>query len=190
MANFESAYLITSKNEGLYANNPNDNGGETYAGISRKFWPKWSGWVNIDAIKKKVGTSASAINKSAVADDNLHGKILEFYKVNLWYPLHGNEIADQQLANVVYDFAVNAGVSTSARALQHAANSICGNLVVDGEIGAKTIDAVNKLNAKQVYNNFNVARKAHYDRIVAGNPSQKQFYAGWISRIKPYKSQA
>lgn len=187
MANFESAYLITSKYEGGYANNPNDHGLETFAGISRKYWPNWPGWSNIDAIKNKVGTNAAAINKAASLDDNLHGKILEFYKVNFWYPIHGNDISDQQIANSVFDFSVNAGVGTSSRYLQQAINAICGGITVDGAIGDKTIAALNKLSPKGVYDAFNRLRKAHYDRIIAGNPSQKQFYASWMSRIKEYK---
>jgi len=37
--NFEDAYERTAQIEGFYVNNPNDNGGETYCGIARKFHP-------------------------------------------------------------------------------------------------------------------------------------------------------
>lgn len=37
MAIFNSAFKITMGNEGGYANNPDDSGGETYAGIARNF---------------------------------------------------------------------------------------------------------------------------------------------------------
>lgn len=44
MADFNEAFAATSMDEGGYANHCNDNGGETYAGISRKFWPGRNGW--------------------------------------------------------------------------------------------------------------------------------------------------
>ena len=75
MAKFSEAEKITCKNEGGYANNPSDNGGETYAGIARKFWPNWSGWAKIDAIKKQYGTNANTINLWAKKDVKLQEDI-------------------------------------------------------------------------------------------------------------------
>ena len=48
MAKFQIAEAITGRNEGGYANNSADTGGETYAGIARNYWPKWQGWKYID----------------------------------------------------------------------------------------------------------------------------------------------
>ncbi len=36
MANFNNAFNLVLKNEGSYSNDPDDPGGETYKGISRK----------------------------------------------------------------------------------------------------------------------------------------------------------
>ena len=49
---FDNAFAHTQTNEGGYANNKADLGGETYAGISRKYHPKWSGWAIVDELKK------------------------------------------------------------------------------------------------------------------------------------------
>src|SRR2546426_796362 len=51
MADFDYALTQLLKVEGGYANDPRDPGGETYKGISRVFWPNWSGWPLIDAAK-------------------------------------------------------------------------------------------------------------------------------------------
>lgn len=48
MADFKTAYDITSGLEGGYVNDTNDLGQETYKGISRRFWPHWDGWQHID----------------------------------------------------------------------------------------------------------------------------------------------
>lgn len=183
MAQFDIAYKHTARNEGGYANNPADRGGETYAGISRKNWPNWKGWALIDSIKRQFGVSAATINMHAGSSQLIQSYVSEFYKTNFWYPLNLSMVNDQQLANNVYDFAVNAGTGTAAKRLQRAAG-----VQDDGVIGNKTILAVNQLPAKQVYDSFNTQRKAYYDNIIANNPSQAQFRKSWYSRIIPYKN--
>lgn len=187
MANFEIAYNHTANNEGGYANHPNDTGGETYKGISRNNWPKWSGWTIIDTIKAAHGKTAKVINQFAGASPTLQAKVKEFYSINFWYPLNLQLINDQQLANNVYDFGVNAGTAKAGKFLQQAANSICGGLIVDGQVGNATLSQVNKLDSKGVYTAFNTLRKAFYDGIIKNNPSQAVFRASWYSRIIPYK---
>lgn len=187
MADFLPAFLNTAKTEGGYSNYPNDTGGETYAGISRKNWPNWGGWRYLDEIKK-IDKTPSYINVKMGSNQNVQALVQEFYKTNFWYSLNLQWLNDQQLANNVYDFAVSSGTGTAAKRLQIAANSICGDLVVDGQIGSKTISAINKLDAKAVYDAFNQQRKAYYDRIIANNPSQAQFRNSWYSRITPYKA--
>lgn len=187
MADFNTSYKHTSENEGGYANNPADNGGETYMGIARKFWPTWKGWKLIDLIKQQYGTSAAIINKHAGSSQIIQSLVAEFYKTNFWYPNNLHLINDQQLANNVYDFGVNAGIGTAAKRIQRAANSVCGNLVVDGKVGNATVLAINKLDGKAVYDAFNIERKAYYDNIIANNPSQAQFRKSWYSRIIPYQ---
>lgn len=187
MASFDIAHKRTALNEGLYANDPHDTGGETWAGISRKNWPNWKGWSVIDAIKRDHGKSAPIINKYAGSNTNLWALVSEFYKTNFWLPLSLDYINDQQLANNVYDFGVNAGISAAAKRLQMAANAVCGNVTVDGDIGSQTLGAVNKLNGQSVYDAFNLLRKLFYDQIIKKNPTQAKFRASWYSRIVPYK---
>lgn len=183
MADFDIAFKHTARNEGGYANSPNDKGGETMYGISRKNWPNWKGWTLIDSIKRQFGSTAAIINMHAGSSEIIQGLVKEFYKANFWHPLNLSSINDQRVATNVYDFAVNSGVTTSAKRLQRAAN--VGD---DGIIGNKTIIAVNSLPAKQVYDSFNQLRKAYYDNIIANNPSQAVFKKSWYSRIIPYQN--
>ena len=41
------------EDEGRYANDEADAGGETYCGIARKHHPDWSGWGQIDTAKEE-----------------------------------------------------------------------------------------------------------------------------------------
>ena len=63
MADFRLAYKKIEAAEGGYVNDPDDKGGETYKGISRKANPDWDGWISIDQIKKAHPTTFKNILK-------------------------------------------------------------------------------------------------------------------------------
>lgn len=180
MAKFEIAEAETGRFEGLYANNPADRGGETYAGIARKFWPNWSGWKQIDHIKATHGKSAPVINKFAKADHLLHKNISAFYKANFWDVNSLDKFEDQQIANSVYDFGVNAGTKKAAKVLQQ----VLG-IEQDGVIGPKTIGIINAYKFRQTHFSYNELRRQYYLKL-AQNPTQHQFLKSWLSRLKPY----
>lgn len=182
MAKFEIAEAITGRNEGGYANDPADRGGETYAGIARKFWPNWSGWKRIDFIKDNYGKSAATINNYARNDKELSKEISSFYKVNFWDVNNLDQFTDQQIANTIYDFGVNSGTGRAAKELQN----ILG-VIQDGKIGPKTIAQVNSGNFKAVHAAYNCRRKEFYEGL-AKKPSQAKFLKSWLSRLKPYVS--
>lgn len=198
MAKFEIAEGITGRNEGGYANNPADTGGETYAGIARNYWPKWEGWKYIDKYKADYAKSdkklslAKWVNGSAkVTSEPLHLMVSGFYKQNFWDVNKLDEIKDQQLANSVYDFGVNSGTGRAAKFLQwaynneQAFNETHKKIIEDGKIGPKTLEAINNEDPAEIYNCFNTLRETFYRSIAKGN--QVQFLKSWLSRLKPYK---
>ena len=178
MADFKISFKITGHNEGGYANDPNDRGGETYAGISRKFWTNWAGWQLIDNYKDKNGIVG--IDKAMANNPNMEAAIESFYKKNFWDVNKLDLINEQQIANTVYDFGVNSGVSQAAKALQKVIN-----VSVDGIIGNQTIDAVNKGDAESIHNAYNLYRDDFYTNL-AKRPGQGKFLKSWLSRLKPY----
>lgn len=182
MANFENAYALTMKAEGGYVNDPLDPGGETYKGIARKYNPLWAGWKVIDAIKQ---TKPAGLNAALNASVQLQEAIRHFYEVNYWDINRTGEINDQQLANQVFDTAVNCGTGTAARFLQKAAG-----VPADGKVGPLTLQAVNTAVPKTIYDNFLEQRKQYYLDIIARKPSQQRFQASWFSRLWPYQALA
>ncbi|WP_426667083.1 glycoside hydrolase family 108 protein [Mucilaginibacter sp. McL0603] len=182
MANFNSAYDLTMKAEGGYSNNPADTGGETFKGVSRKNNPGWSGWAIIDAIK---ATNPPSLNAALNQNNDLLQKIMTFYQVNYWDVNHTSDINDQQMANQVFDTAVNCGTGTAAKFLQEAAG-----VTVDRMIGSLTLAAVNAADPKTLYNQFIGFRKQYYLDIIARSPSQAQFQHSWFSRLWPYQDPA
>lgn len=185
MAKFEVSEEQTGRFEGLYANNPDDKGKETYAGVARKHWPKWEGWRIIDQIKTSYGTSASVINRQAKANHNLSRMISDFYKQNFWDTLRLDLFQDQQLADSVYDFGVNSGTNRAAKYLQKAINAYHKpKISEDGQIGPTTLNALHTINPIDLHTTYNNLREDFYRSIAKGN--QAQFLRSWLSRLKPY----
>ena len=55
MTSFETAYRKTAQIEGGYANNPADNGGETWRSIARKMHSDWERWKVVDQLRHQPG---------------------------------------------------------------------------------------------------------------------------------------
>ena len=113
MADFKKAIAPVLAYEGGYVNDPDDNGGETYKGISRKFWPRWTGWPFIDNAKKQEGFPAS-LNKISGLQDS----VLAFYRDNFWKPIGGDKLEHGEVAGLILDSAVNEGVITAVKRAQ------------------------------------------------------------------------
>ena len=188
MANFQPAFDITMENEGGYANNPNDSGGETWRGIARNYWPHWSGWPIID---QTVATNPENLNQTLFANASLNAMVEQFYQENFWDTAGLPGINCQQTANQLFDIAVNMGTGVAGKILQEAINTLRSDqIAVDGMVGSITIMAANSLNNEALYNAVCALRKQHYESIVAANPSQAVFEHSWFSRITPWNPSA
>lgn len=193
MANFKTAYLLTMKHEGGYANNAIDKGGETYKGISRKNWPGWVGWKIIDQIKAQSRATGQAlaafINTVGGANASLQSLVLDFFKVNFWDINKLDAVQNQLIANEVFDTGVNAGTGTGARFLQEALNlcnrnaTVYPDIDVDGKIGPVTLNVLNtRAPVVAVLNTLNMLQGEHYLNIMRLNKTQEAFWPSWLSR--------
>jgi len=110
MANFEIAFNKTEKAEGknIYTVTPNDAGGETWSGISRRANPKSEIWRILDAIPNKK-------HMQKISSPELEKLKQNLYKANYWVPLWGDRINAQRVANDMYDTGVNMGPGTSIK---------------------------------------------------------------------------
>ncbi|WP_158826622.1 glycoside hydrolase family 108 protein [Mucilaginibacter lacusdianchii] len=187
MANFIQAFNITLGNEGGYANNPNDHGGETYAGVARNFWPKWAGWPIVDQV---VAQHPANLDAQLRSNSNLQAAVESFYQENFWDVVGLGALQSQQLADQLFDTAVNMGTGMAARFLQQAINELKPNTVtVDGQVGPHTIEAANAANGEALYNQVIALRRERYLAIIQTNPSQAQFEHSWMSRLTPFNPQ-
>lgn len=178
MADFTTAFRRTDKFEGGYCNDENDRGGETYRGIARNFHPDWKGWDVIDDYKK-IATSNKEIDKLCKGNQELEWLVESFYKINFWDTIKGDDIIYQNVANNIYDFAVNSGVGRASKYAQRVVG-----VKDDGEIGKISIKAINGYNPQMFVDRYKENRISFVRKIVENDASQEVFIDGWINRIE------
>ena len=129
---FETAIAFVLSEEGGYSNDPNDPGGETNFGISKRAHP------NVD-IKNLTQDEAESI-----------------YKYLYWDACRCESLPPK-LAIIVFDSAVNQGVGTAIKMLQASIGTI-----QDGIVGPATIERANATDENTIITKFITERVLHY----------------------------
>jgi lysozyme family protein len=162
MADFLPAFEKMIIAEGGYklTNIPGDMGGQTYAGISRRFHPDWAGWPFID--------------RGEIPPSDL---VRGFYRVKFWEVVRGASIVRQDIAESLFSFAVNAGQGTAIKLAQ-----IVAGVTPDGSVGPKTLLAINEMNVDYFRSAYALAKITRYRDIVQRDRTQIKFLMGWINR--------
>ena len=155
LTKFDDIIDIVIKHEGGYVNDPTDLGGETKYGITKRFYP------DVD-IKNLTEEEARQI-----------------YYDDYWVANKVPSMPDN-LKHIFFDMCINQGRGTAVKVLQRAVNSKGGDLEVDGGLGPKTIEAINKY--KPCDNRTRCYRLKHYYDLVNKKPEQEKFLFGWFRR--------
>lgn len=148
--------------EGGYVNDPDDAGGETKYGISKRAFPE------VD-IKNLTLEQAKQI-----------------YYTHYWLPLLLHKVNNKDLAVEIFEQAVNMGLSRAAIHVQDSLNLMGRNVLVDGDFGPVTLSNVNSLMHHEIVpmlkclNGFQFMK---YLQIVQTNKSQTKFFVGWLKRV-------
>jgi lysozyme family protein len=153
---FDYCIELVLGHEGGYVNDPDDPGGETNWGISKK------AYKNLD-IANLSKNDAKAIYKKDYWDKYKVGKL----PPNLRY--------------LYFDMCINMGSRNAGRVLQRAANAknpASAKIKVDGMIGPNTIKAVKKVEQGRLRSE----RVLYYARIVIKKPVQYKYWYGWFKR--------
>jgi lysozyme family protein len=157
MADFKKALPIVLLHEGGYVYDPDDPGGETNFGISKRSHPD----INV---KNMTRTDAEKI-----------------YQEEYWNKIRGDEIFDQTIAGNLFDFSVTSGVA-NAMTLLH--NTII-QLTEEQQflIGTDLIKVTNNFPFPSYFNTlFTIFRVKFYTTTAINFPLRRKYLKGWIAR--------
>ena len=146
---FDRSVEFILKHEGGYVNHPRDPGGETNMGIAKKFYP------DLD-IKNLTKSQA-----------------IEIYRRDYWERARCHEMP-AAIAHMVFDSAVNQGISASARILQRSLK-----VRDDGVIGPVTLAAIRSANQTALLSEITAVRGNWY----AATRNVDTFGLGWFRRL-------
>ena len=152
---FDDIIDVVLEHEGGYVNDPSDLGGETNFGITKRFYPD----VDIKNLTKEQAR--------------------KIYYDDYWV---ANKVPQMpnNLKHIYFDMCINQGKGTAVKVLQRAVNSKGGDLKVDGGLGPKTVESINKY--KPCDNRTRCYRLKHYYDLVNKKPEQERFLFGWFRR--------
>lgn len=175
MASFDAFFPTLLKHEGGFVNDPADPGGATNKGITLETFK--------GSAKRCLGIEPTLANLKALTDAQA-GKI---YKPLYWDKVLGDDIALQELANIVFDFQVNSGAN-AGKLLQRVLNEMGAKppLAVDGNVGPGTLAALKGMDQKAVYRRYKQGRIDYYQDLVAKRASLGKFLKGWLNRVNSF----
>lgn len=193
MGNFDEAFEKTAAIEGGYVFDPDDAGGETYKGISRRFNPSWKGWDRIDELKR-ANSRKKKFDKVFEQDGSIQDEVLLFYKEAYWDKFWGNEIPVQEIAEELFDTGVNMGVRRAVGFLQEGLNLLNRNqrnytdIVEDGLFGKNTLKVLMAYleidEISYLLKVMNILQGMHYIEYMRKSPTQEKYARGWLKRVK------
>ncbi|MCF6301932.1 MAG: glycoside hydrolase family 108 protein [Devosiaceae bacterium] len=172
MTRFEQCLAHVLRHEGGYVDHPNDPGGATNFGITRKTLARWRG------VKPWWKLSKSEVRR-------IKSKEIEaIYRARYWRRC-GAPGMPKGLDLALFDFAVNSGPSRAVKTLQ----SIVGSLR-DGVVGPITLAAVRRANsnigAHALINQLCQRRLVFLRRL----PAFSIFGRGWSRRVQSVRQAA
>lgn len=176
MADFNTTFQgFILPNEGYFANLSGDIGGETYAGIARNFNPTWEGWPLVDSYVNAKGGLSKMKNNEYIP--GLSNVVSDFY-LNLWQKNYMDEINDQNVANIFFDFIVNSGSNIAVKHIQKIVGAS-----QDGIMGMQTVNAINSQNPTDLFNAIKTDRASFYTQLSERFP---QFFSDWMTRLNAF----
>ena len=168
---FERAFEYLMRNEGLYIDHPNDHGGPTKYGITQSTLSRYR---------------TKPVSVKDVQDLSREEARMIYYRW-YWMPLDCMFIKSLPIAVALFDMGVLFGIYQSACAAQTALNILNGEnapLKIDGQIGPKTLAALNSADTNQFLKHFALRFKSRIADIIEAKPNQMAFKKGWESRVE------
>ena len=107
------------------------------------------------------------------------------YRSRYWDKILGDSFQLQELAGIVFDFHVNSGTHATAL-LQRILDGLGATLVVDGQVGQATLQALSAFDSVAVYRLYKQQRIEYYQQLAAAKSSLAKFLNGWLDRVQAF----
>ena len=164
MDRFEKIFDYLLKVEGGYTNDKHDKGGETTWGITKEETREFGYKGNMQDLTKDFAK-------------NIYLK--KYYLGNKL-----DKVVNDKTALSICDWAVNSG-RNGTKNVQVALNQINGSdLVVDGIIGNKTLEALNSIDPGKFLEVYHNLQRIYYRSKIEADSTQERFLTGWLNRIE------
>lgn len=154
--NYDHCLEMVLHHEGGYVDHPDDPGGETNMGITKRVWEEWGG--EKDMIDLEV-------------ED-----VMPIYRENYWDRVKGDHLPSG-LDLCVFDFGVNAGTGRAAKLLQKLVGA-----TPDGAIGPNTLAKVDNFIAQETLEGTITEYQHQRQRYYESLRHFETFGRGWTRR--------
>ena len=151
------------KVEGGFADDENDRGGATNFGITEEE-------------AREFGYAGDMRNLTKDFAKNIYLK--KYYLGNKL-----DKVINNKVALSIFDWAVNSGRRGIKKA-QIVANKFGANLVIDGIIGNKTLEAINNINPEAFLKEYHEMQRTFYKNLATKDSTQEDFLKGWLNRVE------
>ena len=162
--NFDKCLEMLLSHEGGFVNHPEDPGGITNLGVTKKVYDEWTG-----------SESTEQEMRDLTPED-----VAPIYKKNYWDRVKGDSLPSG-LDWACFDWAVNSGSGRPAKAVQRAVGA-----TQDGAIGPQTIGLIMEKDTEEIINYVYGVRQDFYKSL----KTFETFGRGWTRRNKETLHQA
>jgi len=161
--NFNECLKKVLGHEGGYVNHPDDPGGETNLGVTKRVYSNWTS--ENDLVVKDM--------KDITVDD-----VSPIYKLSYWQKAKCDHLPIG-VDYVIFDMSVNHGVSRASKFLQGVVGA-----EKDGIIGSKTLAMVDDMDKSDMIEALCLEREDFYRNL----KTFSTFGKGWLNRNSGVKS--
>ena len=162
--NFDKCLEMLLSHEGGFVNHPEDPGGITNLGVTKKVYDEWTGRESTEQEMRDL-----------TPED-----VAPIYKKNYWDRVKGDSLPSG-LDWACFDWAVNSGSGRPAKAVQRAVGA-----TADGAIGPATLGLIMEKDPKFIIEYVHDVRQDFYKSL----KTFETFGRGWTRRNKETLHQA
>ena len=173
MADFDLAQTFVHRAEGGYQADPRDPGNYTGGRVGEGTLAGTRYGIAAPTLSRWLGRPATRADMEQLP----YATALQIYRSSYWNPLELDRLADQQLALLLYDGAVNQGPRVARQALAHALAAVGVTTITSKTANGELVRLANGQDAAALHELAWHFRLQRY-------PKRSPFYRGWLNRLE------